>query len=221
VPSPPRNQLTERGATALVMAVAAVGSSSPSRSNRRHVQKSRASRTSARIRSAGRLSAAALWQVRGQAGRAGRRRCGAGVRRGRRPRPGHAGPPLRHRRGLPIPAVVAKQGGVEPVSGQVVCQRGGQVGQRVQLYPPRLAGAEQGGVLGEMVVDSEALNPGSSRDLGDGRPRRTHLPMQIHSGLHDPLTRLPLGLGTRSSVGSGWWTGSPVRLSVVPAGRPP
>jgi hypothetical protein len=24
-----------------------------------------------------------------------------------------------------------------------------------------------------------------------------------------------------SSVGSGWWTGPPMRLSVVPAGRPP
>ena len=99
---------------------------------------------------------------------------------------------------------------MEPLSGQVVGQHGGQVGQRVQLYPPRLAGAEQGGVLGEVVVDSEALNPGSSRDLGDGRPRRTHLPMQIHSGLHDPLTRLPLGLGTRLQLISALFSGHAV-----------
>ena len=153
------------------MAVAAVGSSSPSRSNRRHVQKSRASRTSARVRS--------------DRSAVGGQRCGELVGKLVEPGVGGAlqefveggdrGPvpldPLRHRRGLPIPAVVAKQGGAEPVGGLVVGQRGSQVGQRVQLYPPRLAGAEQGGVLGEVVVDGEALNPGSSRDLGDGRPR--------------------------------------------------
>jgi hypothetical protein len=50
-------QLSGRGVTASVMTLTAVGSSRPSRSNRRHVQKSRASRTSAQVCSAGRPSA--------------------------------------------------------------------------------------------------------------------------------------------------------------------
>ncbi len=59
-------QFSSPGMIASVMILAAVGSLSPSRSSRRHVQKSRASRTSTRVCPAGRPaagSAVASWRA--------------------------------------------------------------------------------------------------------------------------------------------------------------
>jgi hypothetical protein len=82
--------------------------------------------------------------------------------------------PLGHGRGLSIPAVLPEQHGAQPVDGLVVCQRVGQVGQRVQLYPPCLAGAEQPGYppgwMSGSAWAASARTGRSGRVLNSGGP---------------------------------------------------